>query len=140
MTRLWSTWLQIWCWGVLAFGLLLVTAAIPGLDGAARALFEAFSGVSPEAAMFDHPSVRFGLGLQGALTIGWAMTIFPLLDAARTIGTPVWRALTAALLAWFAIDSAVSVATGFWINAISNTALLIAYLTPVLASGVLKRG
>ena len=139
MARFWSVWLMAWCGGVLAFGALLVTAAIPGVDGAARALFVLFSNNSVDQAIFEQPAVRFGLGLQGALTIGWGLTMFALLQAANTVGAPLWRALTFAVLAWYVIDSAISVSTGFWINAVSNTTLVAAYMAPILASGALRK-
>lgn len=139
MSKFWSGWLNVWCWGVLLFGALLVTAAMPGLDGAARAVFVLFSAMPENAASFGQPAVRFGLGLQGALTIGWAITMFAMLRAADTIGAPIWRALTFALAVWYVIDSAISIATGFALNAVSNTALIIAYLVPVLGSGVLRK-
>ena len=46
--------------------------------------------------------------------------------------------LTAAVVIWFVIDGALSAATGFALNTLPNTALAIAYLVPLLASGVLK--
>lgn len=138
MAHPWSTWIVIWCWGVMAFGALLVTAAIPSLDGAARGLFVLFSGDPATADMFDQPAVRFGVGIQGALTLGWGLTMLTLVQAA-SIGPQQWRTLSAALLIWFVIDSAISISTGFWLNAVSNTALIVAYLIPVLASGVLRR-
>jgi len=138
MQGIWAAWMQVWCWGVLAFGVLLTTAAMPGLDGVVRPLYELLGG-GENAAAFDTNPVRFGLGLQGALTIGWAVTMMAMVRAAATLGAPVWRALTFALVLWYVIDSAISIATGFAPNALSNTALLVAYLTPVLASGVLTR-
>ena len=39
---------------------------------------------------------------------------------------------------WFVIDGLLSPATGFALNNLPNTALAIAYLVPLLASGVLK--
>jgi len=39
---------------------------------------------------------------------------------------------------WFVIDGALSAATGFVLNNVPNTALAIAYIVPLLASGVLK--
>jgi hypothetical protein len=138
MSGLWAVWMKVWCWGVLGFGVLLVTAAVPPLDGLIRTLFALFSTDPANPAAFDLQAVRFGLGLQGALTIGWALTMMALVRAAETLGAPVWRALTFALLIWYAIDSAISVATGMGFNAISNTLLVIAYLVPVLASGALK--
>lgn len=139
MARFWFNWLTVWCWGVLVFGILLATAAFPALDGLVRRLFILFANNAANASMFDHSAVRFGLGLQGALTIGWALTIFALLNAAKTLGAPLWRALTVSLLVWYVVDSAISIVTGFWINAISNTALMVAFAIPIVASGALKR-
>jgi len=126
--------MQVWCWGVFAFGVLLTTAAIPPIDGLVRTLYTLFSGGGENAAAFATDPVRFGLGLQGALTIGWALT---LMAAIRT-SAPIWRELTLALVVWYVIDSAISVSTGFGLNAVSNTLLMVAYLIPVLASGALK--
>lgn len=138
MSRLWSNWLLVWCWGVMAFGALLMTAAIPALDGLLRQLFALFAPDPASANMFDQPAVRFGLGLQGALTLGWALSMRALMDAAKTTGAPAWRALTVSLLAWYILDNAISIATGFWLNALSNTALMIAFAVPLLASGALS--
>lgn len=138
MARPWSIWIVVWCWSVIAFGALLVTGAIPAVDGPARALFVLFSGDPATGEVFDHPAVRFGIGIQGALTMGWGLTMLAMVQM-PSIGPRQWQALTMALCAWYLLDSAISVATGFWINAVSNTALLVAFLIPVLASGVLKR-
>ncbi|HEX8388300.1 MAG TPA: hypothetical protein VF636_04725 [Sphingomonas sp.] len=51
---------------------------------------------------------------------------------------PIWRALTAAVVIWFVVDSTVSVATGFALNAVSNAAFLVAYLVPMLGAGALR--
>ena len=138
MNGLWKTWMTVWCWGLLAFGVLLAMVAVPGADGAARLLFNAFNSDRSNPAVFDLPAVRFGLGLQGALTIGWALTMFAMIDAAQAGGARIWRSLTGALLVWYVIDSAISVRTGFALNAASNTLLMASFLLPVLASGVLR--
>lgn len=135
MQGLWAAWMRVWCWGIFAFGVLLATAAIPPIDGVVRILYTLFSGGGENAAAFATNPVRFGLGLQGALTIGWALT---LMAAIRT-GAPIWRELTLALVLWYVIDSAISLSTGFALNAVSNTVLMVAYFVPVLASGVLKQ-
>ncbi|MGE0742341.1 MAG: hypothetical protein AB7O98_13450 [Hyphomonadaceae bacterium] len=136
MNAFWSSWLKVWCWGVLAFGVVLATAALPGIDGLVRTLFVAFGG---DAASFDLKAVRFGLGLQGALTIGWGLTLLPVVSHAHALGPGIWRALTAAVLVWYVIDSAISVQTGFALNAVSNTLLTAAFLAPMVAGGALAR-
>lgn len=134
MQGVWKTWMKVWCWGVFVFGVVLATAAVPLIDGLVRTLYTLFSGGGANAAAFDTDAMRFALGLQGALTMGWALT----LRAAIRTGAPIWQELTVAMLLWYVVDSAISVSTGFALNAVSNTALLIAFFIPVLASGALK--
>jgi hypothetical protein len=122
----------------LAFGVVLALVAWPATDGPGRFVFAILSGDPARLALLDQPIARFGLGLQGALTIGWAMTMFAMLRLAQAGGAAVWRSLTLSLLAWYGIDSAISMATGFPLNAVSNTLLMAGYLAPVLASGALR--
>jgi hypothetical protein len=138
MQGFWRTWLTVWCWGVLAFGVVLALAAVPAADGLARFVFVTFSSDPSNAALFDLPAMRFALGLQGALTIGWALTVFGMLRAADVGGVPVWRSLTVSLIVWYFIDSTISVSTGFALNAVSNTVFIATYLVPVLSAGVLR--
>lgn len=58
--------------------------------------------------------------------------------AADRLGGQIWREITAAIAVWYGVDCAISIGTGFPLNAVSNTALVIGYLAPVLGSGVLS--
>ena len=138
MTGIWNTWIKLWCWGVILFGAVLAAAGLPATDGIARALFGILGGVPADPAMFEPFGFRFAVALMGSVTLGWGFTLLLLLPAVQAAGAPAWKGLTTALLIWFVIDGAFSVATGFALNVVSNTVLLIAFLVPVLASGVLK--
>lgn len=138
MRGFWKTWMTVWCAVVFVFGAVLALAALPAASGPARLVLQVISGDPAKSALLDQPMVQFGLGLQGALSIGWAMTMLGLVRAAETVGAPAWRSLTWSLVVWYVLDSAISVATGLPLNAVSNTLLLAGYLTPVLASGVLR--
>ncbi len=138
MAGLWKNWITVWCLGVIVFGAVLAAGGLPATDGVARALFGLLGGAPADTALFEPPGLRFSVALMGAVTLGWGFTILFLLPAIHAAGAPAWKGLTAAILIWFVIDSALSVATGFALNAASNTGLLIAYLIPVLASGALK--
>jgi hypothetical protein len=138
MRGFWKTWMTIWCAAVFVFGAVLALGAIPAASGPARLVLSIIGGDPAKAALLDQPIVQFGLGLQGALSIGWAMTMLGLVRAAETVGAPAWRSLTWALVVWYVIDSAISVSTGLPLNAVSNTLLMAGYLAPVLASGVLR--
>ncbi len=140
MSGFWKNWMTVWCWGVLAFGVVLALSAVPAASGPPRFVIGLLSGDPANAALLDQPALQFAFGLQGALTIGWAMTTFGMIRAADMVGAPVWQSLTASFAAWYVIDSAISVATGFPLNAVSNTLLMATFLAPVLATGVLRGG
>ena len=53
--------------------------------------------------------------------------------AARSL----WRGITYAVVAWYVIDSIISVRTGFALNALSNTLFLAAYLFVAGRTGAL---
>ncbi len=138
MTSFWRTWLTLWCWGVGLFGLVLVGAGFAATDGPTRALTNILHPSGP--LTFDAP-LRFGLGLQGALSLAIAMLTYAAIGAAEALGDrgwPVWRQVAAALGLWYFVDSAISCANGFALNAVSNTLLLAGLLIPMLATGVLK--
>ena len=86
--------------------------------------------------------LRFSLAVMGAVSIGWAVTLFFFVRAAIDLGgqgRPLWDAITASMVSWFVIDSALSVATGFGLNVVPNIALALMYIVGLIASGALKR-
>jgi hypothetical protein len=136
MSAFWRGWLNVWAWVVIVFGLVLAGGGLDATDGVADAVFAIVGG----APMEWTPHLRFSVALLGAVTMGWGVTYLALFMAAHRLGAdaaPVWRLATFGALAWFVIDSSLSVATGFWLNAVSNTGLFIGYLVPVLASGAM---
>lgn len=138
MSGVWKTWLDAWVMIVVIFGLVLVGGGLDATDGAVEMLLGVLGGGMPTA--WTAP-LRFSVALMGAVTIGWGLTFAAAFMAARKLGdaaAPVWRMITIAVVAWFVIDGALSIATGFALNVASNTVLLIAYLVPVLASGALR--
>lgn len=139
MSAFWRGWLNVWCVLVIVFGLVLAGGGLEATSGAADLLFGILGGPGD---LTWTPHLRFSVALMGAVTMGWGLTFFAVFAAAHQLGdraTTVWRLVTASALVWFVIDSALSVATGFALNAVSNAGLLVGYFIPVLASGVLKR-
>lgn len=139
MNRFWKNWLTVWCWGVLAFGVVLALAASPATDAAPRVVLALIGGDPAVAAILDEPAGRFAYGLLGAVTMGWALTLMVLCTLAHAVGSAqAWRAVTGAVLSWYVIDSAISVMLGFPLNAVSNTLIAALFLAPVLGSGVMR--
>ncbi|MBI1329228.1 MAG: hypothetical protein GC166_04905 [Alphaproteobacteria bacterium] len=137
MTGIWKTWMRLWCAGALLFALVLVTVAVPGLSGPMHAVFGIIAPGS-DTALLDMPIAQFGLGLQGALTIGWIFCVYGVLIAGGAHNGALWRWQMAGVVAWYIIDSAISVITGFPINAVSNTLLMVLFAVPVVASGAMR--
>lgn len=138
MTGLWKTWITIWCWGVILFGVLLAGAAFPATDAGVRFLYGLLSSGPLPSDFLAAPGIRFSIALMGAVSIGWGCTMLFLLPVIHAAGAPAWRGLTAALAVWFVIDGILSASTGFPLNNLSNLALAIGYAIPLLASGALK--
>lgn len=134
MSGLWKTWMHMWCWATLAFGVVLAAAAVPALEGPTLAFYDLVTWPIDGAPATFEPIARFTCGVLGAVMIGWALTIFALLPVADA---RAWRGFTGAMVIWYVIDSTVSITAGAPGNAVSNTAFLVLFLIPVLASGVL---
>jgi hypothetical protein len=134
----WQKFLSVWAGLVTVFGLVLAGAAFEVTDGIARALFALLNG--PGEPSFDG-HLRFSVGLMGAVTMGWGLTFYPAFKAIIALGDagrPYWRMIAGAALAWYVIDSAISIATGFGLNAVSNTILIAALLMALVKSGALR--
>ncbi len=138
MSGFWKTWLDVWCWMILGVGVMFALNAFPTTQSASVLFYDAVSWpIDGNSAWND--TGRFSTALIGAITIGWALTIMPLVKCAhQSSGPQVWRSLTFAMLAWFVIDSFVSVVTGVPGNAVSNAGFVGLFLVPILWTGVLK--
>lgn len=129
MNGKWQAQMQLWCGAVMIFGLVLIGGAFEATSAGVNALFAILDGPGP---MTWDPVLCFSLALMGAVTLGWGATVLAVVRG--TAGMPaaqalaLWRGITTALLLWYVVDSALSVATGFWRNALSNTVLIGWYL------------
>jgi hypothetical protein len=139
MSSFWKNWLTVWAWGVVVFGAVLAAFAFAPTDGLARAVFTLFGNPVPDAPDNLH---RFAVGLMGCVTVGWGLTFMAAHKAAFHLSgkaaASVWKSLLIAAVIWYVIDSWISVATGYAMNAVSNTLLIGLYLIALVKSGVLK--
>lgn len=139
MRGIWKRWMDLWIAFVFAFAIVLMLVALPQMDSVTRPLMRLFGGPALESAVVGQMALRFAFGLQGALTLGWGITVLGCMRFAERIGASIWVWLLASFCAWYAFDSAISIGTGFPINAASNTIVLTGLLVPILGSGVLRQ-
>lgn len=121
------------------FGAVLAGGGLHATSDPARLLLDLLNG-SKETNLDDQ--MRFSLGVLGAVSIGWSVTLLAAIQAAIQLGErgrSIWALVTAGATSWFVIDSPLSIATGYGLNAILNVVLLAAFLIPIIRSGVLQR-
>ncbi|HEV2567481.1 hypothetical protein [Sphingomonas sp.] len=138
MSDFWRKWVVIWCLAIGLFGVVLTLAAVPGNDSMLVALLSQF-GPAPQS--IDAP-LQFATGLMGAVTMGWAATLYMAFRAAELLPADeagrFWHGILGGVVLWYVVDCSLSVATRFGLNVVPNTLFLIAFLLPLWAAGVLK--
>ena len=139
MSKDWQNWLSAWAILVTVFGLVLAGGAFAETDGLTTMLFTLFGNPLPSDIDAHH---RFAIGLMGAVTMGWGLTYYGAFRALHALdpatAAPIWRYLLLTGSVWFVIDSAISIATGFWMNAVSNTVFIVLFMIPLFKTGALK--
>lgn len=140
MFTFWQRWLQV------VFGLFIVFGVVFAFFGTSSFLspmtgpiFAAFwpSGPpSPETLRF----AQFTFGIMGALTVGlgvfgWFITRFALAKGIKW----AWVALFEGVVLWFLVDSAMSIYTGAWVNAVFNGGFFLMAMIPLAALWPLMR-
>ncbi|MBX9796246.1 hypothetical protein [Sphingomonas sp.] len=137
MNGFWRNWLNAVCSVVVLFGLVMAGAALPATEWPARLLLEWQNG----GPLAIDRAARIAFGVLGGVMCGWGVTLFAAFQAAERIAGDargIWRWLLASILFWFAVDSTLSVATGFALNAVMNVGFLVALALPLFATGVLN--
>lgn len=139
MSVFWRTWFFVWCLSLGAFGLVLAGGGVEATSGPVRFILSMLQGGGQIS--FD-PPLRFSLAVLGAVSVGWAVTLFLMIRAAidlKEAGRPLWNAITAGMVSWFVIDSTLSVVTGFGLNVVPNVVLAGTYLIGLMGSGALNK-
>lgn len=130
------SWLTIWSWLIILFGAFLALAAVPGPDRLVWTMMRLFG---PGAALEPHAALTFATALMGCVTLGWGLTVRAFVAATPLFGDNwrgPWRQLVTGALVWYLLDSAASIATGFWVNALSNTLVLVLLVVPLARGGL----
>lgn len=131
--KLWINWLAAVSSGVIAFGLLLVLA--PGL---ARQGFSLLVYAEPTLIdSFGDEQVRYvslAHAVIGGVMVGWGVAMLYVVRSLLAKGQGEgWYIITMSIAAWYIPDTAYSILSGFWQNAVLNTVFLSLFLVPLWA-------
>ncbi len=129
----WRRWLIVACLVVLVFGAALVILAAP-----AQQAFES-TYLAPRSAVPLGPDAveytAFMGAVLGSVMVGWAaLLLFVLNGPFRRQETAAWNMLAVSLIAWYLPDTAYSLISGFWQNAVLNTGMLVLFVIPLAAT------
>jgi len=125
----WTTWLLVVAFTMSAFGVLMFlfnqTVLMDGLMGEIERAFPSGAG----AGGFQ----QWVFGVWGATVAGFGL-LAGLVGGNAFARRERWarNALAAALTLWYVLDTAVSLYSRVWINAVFNTVVLVAMLLPLL--------
>lgn len=119
--------------GLMAFGLTLVV--MPGftLQGFGLLVYASaahLNAFGPEAVAY----ISLVHAVLGAVMFGWgAVFMFLALGPIRRGSKDAWRMFVVSLIAWFIPDTAYSLLSGFWQNAVLNTGFILLFAIPLTA-------
>lgn len=134
MSKFWQRWLIVVADGVVLFGLAMVCFAGSGLFAMFDTpTFAAFFGADVPAAAHDYH--RFLFALNGAVSVGWGLTLLfvvwvPLARGERW----AWWAVATSTTVWFVLDTAVALSFGAYAYAVFNVAVFAAVDVALLAT------
>jgi len=136
-----AQWMQFW-WGWLVVVVCSVIIFNVGLVIAPNLMQQFFNVMffSSSKAYTDFGNaatlyVEFVYGVLGAVMIGWMTTLlYILVGSFRSRQREAWWAIAAPIVVWFAVDSWLSISTGFWQNAVFNTLFLVLFIIPLAAT------
>jgi hypothetical protein len=130
----WWRWLVVADVVVMLFGISMILASDLLMQFFSLVFYAsplALSSFQAEAVAY----IRFAHGVMGAVNIGWgAALMFTLLSQFRNREYMGWLTIAVSMSAWFLTDTAFSIWSGFWQNAISNLGFAILFAIPLAAT------
>lgn len=126
------TWLKVAAVVIASFAPVFFLGTMSGTSEPARLTLDLLSWPVDGASTYRDPDTRFLSALTGGFLLGWGVTVWCLAtwvyDRAPEL---VRRAVLAGLLSWFCLDSAGSIASGNWSNALFNVLVLLLAVGPL---------
>lgn len=122
-----------WAAGLIGgFGILTALAAIPALAPPILMFADLVTWPMAGAEGLTTPEGRLVLAIAGGITFGWGVTLWMLADVVSAAqAAAIRRVIIAGFIAWFCLDSTMSVMAGAPLNVLGNIGFLAALLIPM---------
>ena len=130
----WVAWLSLASAGVMLFGLVLVAAPAMARRGFSLLVYADpahISSFGAEAADY----IGLAHSVLGGVLFGWALALLLVVRRLFARGSMLgWQIIGFSVFAWFVPDTAYSLSSGFWQNAVLNLVFAFLFAVPLLAS------
>lgn len=131
----WLRWLTLVVIGVMLFGISMVLS--PGLirQGFSLLIYATPTAIDTGFGADAVAYVTLLHGVLGAVMFGWgALLLLVLRGPFRRGQQEGWNMIAISAGAWFLPDTAFSLWTGFWQNAVFNTVFAVLFMIPLAAT------
>lgn len=133
-SKFWINWLLAVAAGVVVFGLVLVLAPALARRGFSLLVYASADRIDS----FGMEQVRYialAHAVIGGVMVAWGAAIFYVTRTLVASGARAgWNVIALSVAAWFVPDTAYSLISGFWQNALLNTAFLALFAIPLWAT------
>jgi hypothetical protein len=127
-----KTWLRLAAVLIACFAPLLFLSTIPGLAGPARLVLDVLAWPVDGFPSYEAADIRFLSALTGGFLLGWGVLVWNLASRVYDLAPEaVRRSHVTGVCAWFLLDSAGSITSGNWPNALWNVLVLLALVGPL---------
>lgn len=137
--KLWINWLLVVTVFVITFGLALVLAPALARQGFSRLVY----AVPTRIDAFGAEQVRYislAHAVIGGVMVGWGAAMFYVTRSLLAKGRPDgWYVIALSVAAWYVPDTAYSIISGFWQNAVLNSTFLAFLAIPLWATRRYRR-
>lgn len=130
----WLRWLLAVTLGVMAFGLVLVVAPNLARQGFSLLIYantEHITSFGANAVAY----ISLLHAVLGSVMFGWGVALLFVVRGLFARGVREgWQIIAVSVVLWFVPDSAFSLWSGFWQNALLNTAFIVLFALPLAAT------
>ena len=131
---IWTVWLTAASMGVALFGLSLVLAPALALQGFSLLAYGnpgRLQELGGEAARY----ISLAHAVLGAVMFGWGLMLVAVVRRLLAQGSKLgWQLVAGSLFAWFVPDTAYSLISGYWQNAVLNIGFALLFAVPLAAT------
>jgi hypothetical protein len=78
--------------------------------------------------------IRLAHNVMGAVMVGWFLTMHWVIGAAERGTRGAWKAAVIPFVGWYLLDTGYSLLSGYWQNALLNTAIALLFLPGFVAT------